>query len=84
MDDRGIMENILLTTKGVCDLYMHGTIESTTPNVRNAFQNALTGALDMQEDIYREMSDKGWYSPQQAQSQQVQQVKQKFSGSSQG
>ncbi len=52
--------------------------------MRNAFQNALTGALDMQEDIYREMSDKGWYSPQQAQSQQVQQVKQKFSGSSQG
>ena len=84
MDERNIMENILLTTKGVCDLYLHGTIESTTPNVRNAFQNALTGALDMQEDIYREMSDKGWYSPQQAQSQQVQQVRQKFSGSSQG
>ncbi len=84
MDERNIMENILLTTKGVCDLYLHGTIESTTQNVRNAFKNALTGALDMQEDIYREMSDKGWYSPQQAQSQQVQQFKQKFSGSSQG
>ena len=28
MDERNIMENILLTTKGVCDLYLHGTIES--------------------------------------------------------
>ena len=27
MDDKCIMENLLLTTKGVCDLYMHGTIE---------------------------------------------------------
>ncbi len=80
MDDRGIMENILLTTKGVCDLYMHGTIESATPNVRSTFQSALTGALGMQEDVYRQMSEKGWYTAQQAQSQQVQQVKQKFSG----
>ena len=23
MNDRDIMENLLLTTKGVCDLYMH-------------------------------------------------------------
>ncbi len=32
MDDKCIMENILLTTKGVCDLYLHGAIESPTPN----------------------------------------------------
>ena len=30
MDDKCLMENMLLTTKGVCDLYMHGTIESAT------------------------------------------------------
>ena len=30
MDDKCIMENLLLTTKGVCDLYLHGTIESST------------------------------------------------------
>ena len=31
MNDQQIMEDILMTTKGVCDLYMHGTIESATP-----------------------------------------------------
>ena len=29
MDDKMIMENLLNTTKGVCDLYMHGAIESS-------------------------------------------------------
>ncbi len=28
MDDKCIMENLLHTAKGVCDLYLHGTIES--------------------------------------------------------
>ncbi len=28
MDDKNLMENILLLEKGVCDLYMHGTIRS--------------------------------------------------------
>lgn len=32
-NDQQIMENLLLTTKGVCDLYLHGAIESATPNV---------------------------------------------------
>ena len=41
MNDKEIMEGILLTTKGVCDLYMHGSIESATPNVHEAFSTAL-------------------------------------------
>ena len=32
-NDQKIMEDFLLTTKGVCDLYLHGAIESDTPNV---------------------------------------------------
>ena len=45
MNDQSIMENLLLTTKGVCDLYMHGTIESSTPNVHRAFDAALSDNL---------------------------------------
>lgn len=41
MDDKCIMENLLLTTKGVCDLYMHGTIEASTANVHQTFNQAL-------------------------------------------
>ena len=79
MNDKDIMEGILLTTKGVCDLYMHGSIESGTPNVHQAFSTALNDALCMQSAIYKQMSDHGWYATEQAQPQRIHQVKQKFS-----
>ena len=78
MNDQSIMENLLLTTKGVCDLYMHGTVESATQNVHQAFDTALCDSLNMQEDIYKKMSDKGWYQNTPADAQQVAQVKQKY------
>ncbi|MBE6759724.1 MAG: spore coat protein [Ruminococcaceae bacterium] len=79
MEDRTIMESILHTTKGVCDLYLHGTIESSTQNVNSAFTTALNDSLTMQNDIYQQMSSKGWYTADQAQEQQIAQVRQKFS-----
>ena len=78
MNDQAIMENLLLTTKGMCDLYMHGTVESSTQNVHQAFDTALDDTLCMQDDIYKQMTAKGWYQVEQADAQQLQQVKQKF------
>ena len=78
MNDKEIMEGILLTTKGVCDLYLHGSIESSTPNVHQAFSGALASALCMQNNIYNQMANHGWYAVEQAQPQQLQQVKQKY------
>ncbi len=78
MNDKEIMEGLLQTTKGVCDLYMHGAIESATPNVKNAFSAALNSAICMQGEIYRQMSEHGWYPAQQAPLQSIQQVKQKY------
>ena len=79
MDDKCIMENLLLTTKNACDLYLHGTIESPTPGVHRTFSDALTSALTMQDGIYKHMAAKGWYTVEQAPQQQLTQVKQKFS-----
>ena len=79
MNDQNIMENLLQTTKGVCGLYMHGTIESGTQNVHNAFNNALKESLCMQDGIYQKMSQKGWYPTQQAEQQKITAVKNKFS-----
>lgn len=78
MDDKCLMENILLTTKGACDLYLHGAIESGTANVHNTFTKALQDTLSMQDEIYKKMSAKGWYPTQQAEEQKISQVKQKF------
>ena len=81
MNDQAIMENILLTTKGACDLYMPGTIESAgTQNVHQTFDKALKDTLCMQDSIYKKMAAKGWYATQQAEKQQMDQVRQKFAG----
>ena len=80
MNDQMIMENILLTTKGACDLYMHGAIESATQNVQQAFDCALNDSLSMQSDVYRKMADKGWYPAQQVDQQQLDQVRRKYAG----
>jgi len=79
MSDKEIMEGILLNTKGVIDLYMHGAIESSTANVHQAFNTALNDGLAMQSSIYKQMENHGWYPSQQASQQQLQQVKQKYS-----
>ena len=78
MDDKTIMENILLTTKGVCDLFMHGAIESSTPKVNCAFKDSLNDALCMQDSIYQQMSQKGWYATENVPQSKIEQVKQKF------
>ncbi len=78
MDDKNIMENILLTTKGVCDLYMHGAIESNTEKVNQTFKTALNDSLCMQDNIYKAMSAKGWYPTETVPQQKIDQVKQKY------
>ena len=79
MQDKDIMENLLLNLKGECDLYMHGAIESATPNVRSAFNAALNDTLKMQADVYDKMAAKGWYPTTPAEQKQISAVKQKFS-----
>ncbi len=78
MSDKDLMENLLTNAKGVCDLFMHGSIESATPQVHEAFHASLNDALCMQENIYRQMESRGWYAVEQEQPQRLQQVKQKY------
>ena len=80
MDDKCIMENLLLTAKGACDLYMHGTLEASTPDVHRTFNSALNDTLSMQDKIYKQMEQKGWYTTQKAPQQDMAQVKQKYTG----
>ena len=79
MQDKVIMDNILTSVKSVCDLMMHGTIESATPDVNNTFKTALNECLCIQHEIYGKMAQKGWYPSQSAPQQQVEQTKQKYS-----
>ena len=78
MEDRDLMEKELLVIKGVCDLYLHGTLESTTAEVHAAFKDALNTSLDIQNKIYNLMSEKGWYQTDTAEQTKLDAAKQKF------
>lgn len=78
MDDKTIMTTILNNVKGVCDLMMHGRIESPTPSVYNAFDTALEDMLCIQNDIYNKMVQKGWYTTEQVEQQKITQLKNKY------
>lgn len=79
MEDKDLMEKELLIMKGVCDLYLHGTLESTTAEVHSAFKEALNESINIQNKIYNLMAEKGWYKMENAEQQKIDSAKQKFS-----
>ena len=79
MEDKALMEQELLIIKGVCDLYLHGTIESTTAEVHMAFNDALNESLNIQNKIYNLMKERNWYQTDTAEQTKIDTVKQKFS-----
>ena len=78
MEDRQLMENELLVIKGVCDLYMHATLESSTAEVHAAFQDALNESLDIQNKLYNLMAEKGWYKTDIVEQQKIDTLKQTY------
>lgn len=78
MEDRDLMESELLTIKGVCDLYLHGSLESTTAEVHQAFEDALNTSIDIQNKLYNLMAEKGWYQTDTAEQQKIDTLKQKY------
>lgn len=77
MNDKELFEDLLNTLKGACDLYMHGTIESATPNVNSAFNQTLFETLEMQNSVYNTMKNCGWYAVQNVDSNKISQAKTK-------
>lgn len=78
MEDKDLMEKELLIIKGVCDLYLHGTIESTTAEVHCAFKDALSESLNIQNKLYNLMAEKGWYKTEIVEQQKIDTTKQKY------
>ena len=78
MDDKDLMEGELLTIKGACDLYLHGTLEATTAEVHAAFKDALDESLNIQNKIYNLMAEKGWYTTDTADQTKINETKQNY------
>ena len=62
MDDRLYMENYLLILKSTMEVYVHGTLESSNPDVRNVLKLGLDETVSHQARTYNEMTNYGWYT----------------------
>lgn len=78
MQDKDLLTDALSSQKFITDVYNTFANECAAPNVRNEMLNILHDEHCIQADIFCEMQKRGWYPTTQADQQQVQSTKQKF------
>lgn len=62
MNDKLLISNYLLILKSTVEVYVHGTLESTNPSVRELLNNSLNTILASQNNTYNKMTEYGWYT----------------------
>lgn len=78
LSERELLNDALATEKQLLHVYSTYIAESTCPNMRNELNRIMTETQQTQFELYKAMEQKGWYSTQNAQLQEVQQTLQKF------
>ncbi len=79
MTDREYMDDVLLTSKTLSNLYHSAVTESSTDEVHYSFKDVLNQSLEMQHHLFSIMQQKGWYAPEGAEQSKINQTKTKFS-----
>lgn len=74
MSDQQLMDNYLLVLKSNVEVYVHGTLESSNDNVREVLKECLNNTLEYQADTYDEMTEYGWYTTNNIDSNSIKQT----------
>lgn len=77
-DDRQMLNDALYSQKQVTENYNTFANECSGQQIREVMLNILNEEHQIQADVFDEMSKRGWYAPQNAQQEQIQQAKTKF------
>ena len=72
------MMDALSSQKFVTSLYNANLLESSTSEVKNCLSGILADEHRIQEELFCEMNQRGWYQTEQAEDTKVAQAKQKF------
>lgn len=78
--DQEMMTDALSSQKFITDTYNIFANECASPAVKSEFINILNEEHQIQHEVFSEMQKRGWYQVQQAQQEQINQAKQKYSG----
>ena len=79
MKESEIITDLLLTEKKMSTNYNLFASECTNVRLRDTFVNLLTQGHKTQTELFETGKQKGWYTVEQAQPQQISQAAQKFS-----
>lgn len=61
MNDQLLMDNYLLNLKSTVEVFVHGTLESSNPDIRELLKSGLNQIMTHQANTYDEMVKYGWY-----------------------
>lgn len=61
MNNELIFNNYLMLLKGVVEVYIHGTLESSNEDVKETLKTSLEDILNSQKDTYNIMVENNWY-----------------------
>ncbi|MCM1052758.1 MAG: spore coat protein [Ruminococcus sp.] len=78
MNDKILMENMLLLLKSTTEVFVHGTLESSNKAVHNVLKNGLDEILKLQNNLYNKMTEFGFYNVSNIESKQIKQTLKKL------
>lgn len=78
MTEQEMMTDLLSTEKFMTSVYNTYCCEAATPAVKSTLMSLLEDTHRMQQELFSEMSAKGWYKTEVAEDQKLNQEKQKF------
>ena len=76
--DKDRLQDALASQKFITENYTTFANECVTKNVRDAFMSILNEEHCIQNEIFTEMQSRGWYQVQPAETQKIEQTRQKF------
>ena len=53
MNDRLLLDNMLLLLKSTVEVYVHGSLESSNKEVHNALKSNLDTIIKLQDELYK-------------------------------
>lgn len=83
-DDKQMISDALYSQKQMTENYNTFTNECAKPQTRDIFLNILNEEHQIQADLFDEMCKRGWYAAKNADPEQIQQARQKFTNMQQG
>ncbi len=78
-NDQDIMDDLLTMEKQIISAYNTGITESSCQNLRQTLTSNLLETHQLQHTIFDTMKKKGWYQTKDAQDQDVNNAKNKYS-----